>query len=56
MEKREEESGVVQGKRESFQVFNDKIEESASRLIEERKNKLRVLVGAFETVIDHQKR
>jgi hypothetical protein len=55
-EKQEEESGVVQGKRESSQVSNDKIEETASRLIEERKNKVRALAGAFQTVIDHQKK
>jgi hypothetical protein len=29
-EKQEEENGVVQGKRESSQVSNDKIEETAS--------------------------
>ncbi|XVE71348.1 hypothetical protein DITRI_Ditri10aG0143800 [Diplodiscus trichospermus] len=42
------------GKKESPTPYNDVIEETASRLREERKNKVRALVGAFETVIDKE--
>ncbi|XP_004501242.1 uncharacterized protein [Cicer arietinum] len=49
----EDESCVVQGKKES-QISNDVIQETASKLLEERKNKVRQLAGAFQTVIDHQ--
>ncbi|KAF5456582.1 hypothetical protein F2P56_026049 [Juglans regia] len=42
-----------QVKKES-QAYNDVIEETASKLLEERKNKVRALVGAFETVIDKE--
>ncbi|KAL4603278.1 hypothetical protein ACB092_10G112600 [Castanea dentata] len=42
---------VGQGKKES-QAYNDVIEETASKLLEKRKNKVKALVGAFETVID----
>lgn len=35
-------------------VYNDVIEETASKLLEKRKNKVRALVGAFETVISLQ--
>lgn len=42
---------VGQGKKET-QAYNDVIEETASKLLEKRKNKVKALVGAFETVID----
>ncbi|XWS72828.1 hypothetical protein CRYUN_Cryun02cG0073900 [Craigia yunnanensis] len=42
------------GKKESTTPYNDVIEETASKLLEERKNKVRALVGAFETVIDKE--
>ncbi|KAL5559387.1 hypothetical protein UlMin_035598 [Ulmus minor] len=45
--------GGGQGKKES-QAYNDVIEETASKLLEKRKNKVRALVGAFETVIDYE--
>ncbi|TKY45783.1 calmodulin binding [Spatholobus suberectus] len=35
-------------------LSNDVIEETASKLLEARKNKVRALAGAFQTVIDHQ--
>ncbi|XP_022751821.1 claspin-like [Durio zibethinus] len=41
-------------KKESPTPYNDVIEETASKLLEERKNKVRALVGAFETVIDKE--
>ncbi|XP_031386345.1 uncharacterized protein LOC116199899 [Punica granatum] len=41
------------GKKDS-PVSNDVIEETASKLLEKRKNKVRALVGAFETVISLQ--
>ncbi|CAL5421852.1 unnamed protein product [Camellia sinensis] len=47
----------VQGKTNSHshsQAYNDVIEETASKLREERKNKVKALVGAFETVISLQ--
>lgn len=50
--KRQVEAG--QGKKESPTAYNDVIEETASKLREERKNKVRALVGAFETVIDKE--
>ena len=40
------------GKMEA-QVSNDEIEKTV-KLLEERKNKVRALAGAFQTVIDHQ--
>ena len=40
------------GKMEA-QVSNDEIEKTA-KLLEARKNKVRALAGAFQTVIDHQ--
>ncbi|KAK9099852.1 hypothetical protein Scep_023282 [Stephania cephalantha] len=40
----------VQGKKET-QAYNDVIEETASKLVEKRKSKVKALVGAFETVI-----
>ncbi|XVE97260.1 hypothetical protein REPUB_Repub03eG0004800 [Reevesia pubescens] len=42
------------GRKESATPYNDVIEETTSRLLEERKNKVRALVGAFETVIDKE--
>lgn len=42
-----------EGKKET-QAYNDVIEETASKLREERKNKVKALVGAFETVISLQ--
>ncbi|XVF89474.1 hypothetical protein PTKIN_Ptkin19aG0133200 [Pterospermum kingtungense] len=50
-------SQVVQaghGKKESPTPNNDVIEETANKLRQERKNKVRALVGAFETVIDKE--
>ncbi|KAJ8539661.1 hypothetical protein K7X08_013913 [Anisodus acutangulus] len=44
---------VVQGKNESV-ISNDVIEETASKLREQRKNRVRALAGAFETVISLQ--
>lgn len=44
---------VVQGKKESV-VSNDVIEETASKLREQRKNRVKALAGAFETVISLQ--
>ncbi|RWR84334.1 high mobility group nucleosome-binding domain-containing protein 5-like protein [Cinnamomum micranthum f. kanehirae] len=41
------------GRRES-QVYNDVIEETASKLVEERKSRVKALVGAFETVISFE--
>jgi hypothetical protein len=46
---------VVQGnKKESHAAYNDVIEETKNKLLEERKNKVKALVGAFETVIDYE--
>ncbi|KAK7351437.1 hypothetical protein VNO77_10905 [Canavalia gladiata] len=47
---------AVQGnKKESpSHVSNDVIEETASKLLEARKNKVRALAGAFQSVIDYQ--
>ncbi|XAR71038.1 hypothetical protein NMG60_11028118 [Bertholletia excelsa] len=42
-----------QGKKDS-QAYNDVIEKTASKLMEKRRNKVRALVGAFETVISLQ--
>ncbi|MCD7448244.1 hypothetical protein HAX54_040005 [Datura stramonium] len=44
---------VVQGKKESV-VSNNVIEETASKLREQRKNRVKALAGAFETVISLQ--
>ena len=44
---------VGHAKKES-QAYNDVIEETASKLLEKRKNKVKALVGAFETVIDKE--
>jgi hypothetical protein len=46
---------VVQGnKKESHAAYNDVIEETKNKLLEERKNRVKALVGAFETVIDYE--
>ncbi|KAF4358546.1 hypothetical protein G4B88_015931 [Cannabis sativa] len=42
-----------QGMKES-QAYNNVIKETASKLMEKRKNKVKALVGAFETVIDYE--
>ncbi|CAH9120138.1 unnamed protein product [Cuscuta epithymum] len=47
-------SEVVRGTRNENVVSNDVIEETASKLREQRKNKVRALAGAFETVISLQ--
>ncbi|PPR98926.1 hypothetical protein GOBAR_AA21737 [Gossypium barbadense] len=45
----------VQGKKEPATPYNDVIEETASKLVaEKRRNKVRELVGAFENVIDKE--
>ncbi|XP_065851134.1 RNA polymerase II degradation factor 1 [Euphorbia lathyris] len=43
-----------QGKRESPVAYNDVIEETKNKLMEKRKNKVKALVGAFQTVIDYE--
>ncbi|XP_004245429.1 cell wall protein DAN4 [Solanum lycopersicum] len=45
---------VVQGKNNESVVSNNVIEETATKLREQRKNKVRALAGAFETVISRQ--
>ncbi|VFQ79360.1 unnamed protein product [Cuscuta campestris] len=45
---------VVQGTRTESVVSNSVIEETASKLREQRKNRVRALAGAFETVISLQ--
>ncbi|CAK7354202.1 unnamed protein product [Dovyalis caffra] len=51
----EQKKQVVQGnKKESHAAYNDVIEETKNKLLEERKNKVKALVGAFETVIDYE--
>jgi len=41
---------VVQGnKKESHAAYNDVIEETKNKLLKEKKNKVKALVGAFET-------
>jgi hypothetical protein len=41
---------MVQGnKKESHAAYNDVIEEIKNKLLKERKNKVKALVGAFET-------
>lgn len=42
------------GRRESPSAYNDVIEETASKLLEKRKNKVKALAGAFETVIAYE--
>ncbi|KAJ0100105.1 hypothetical protein Patl1_21817 [Pistacia atlantica] len=44
----------VQGKKDSQILFNNVIEQTASKLAEIRKSKVKALVGAFETVISLQ--
>lgn len=44
----------VQGKKEEQGLFNNVIEETASKLVESRKSKVKALVGAFESVISLQ--
>ncbi|KAI3462901.1 hypothetical protein Pfo_019564 [Paulownia fortunei] len=46
----------VQGKKDAQGLFNNVIEETASKLVESRKSKVKALVGAFETVISLQER
>eukprot|EP00268_Persea_americana_P006138 TRINITY_DN12184_c0_g1_i1.p1 TRINITY_DN12184_c0_g1~~TRINITY_DN12184_c0_g1_i1.p1 ORF type:complete len:512 (-),score=129.55 TRINITY_DN12184_c0_g1_i1:841-2376(-) len=52
-DKEESKRQDIRGKKES-PAYNDVIEETASKLVEKRKNKVRALVGAFETVISLQ--
>ncbi|XP_068312310.1 uncharacterized protein [Pyrus communis] len=42
------------GKKDSVPAYNDVIEETTNKLMEKRKNKVKALVGAFETVIDYE--
>ncbi|KAL4366187.1 hypothetical protein GQ457_05G017230 [Hibiscus cannabinus] len=44
----------LQGKKDENGLFNNVIEETASKLVETRKSKVKALVGAFETVISLQ--
>lgn len=44
----------VQDKKDAQGLFNNVIEETASKLVESRKSKVKALVGAFETVISLQ--
>ncbi|XP_051119512.1 uncharacterized protein LOC127243498 [Andrographis paniculata] len=44
----------VQDKKDAQCLFNNVIEETASKLVESRKSKVKALVGAFETVISLQ--
>ncbi|XP_075512393.1 uncharacterized protein LOC142547785 [Primulina tabacum] len=46
----------VQGKKDDQLLFNNVIEETASKLVKSRKSKVKALVGAFETVISLQER
>ncbi|KAI4346642.1 hypothetical protein L6164_007522 [Bauhinia variegata] len=46
----------VQGKKDAQGLFNNVIEETASKLVETRKSKVKALVGAFETVISLQEK
>ncbi|XP_073041036.1 uncharacterized protein [Primulina eburnea] len=46
--------GDVQGRKDAQGLFNNVIEETASKLVESRKSKVKALVGAFETVISLQ--
>ncbi|KAL7606435.1 hypothetical protein Lser_V15G20287 [Lactuca serriola] len=43
-----------QGRKDAQGLFNNVIEETASKLVESRKSKVKALVGAFETVISLQ--
>ncbi|KAL6181663.1 hypothetical protein ACLB2K_048313 [Fragaria x ananassa] len=44
----------VKGKKDDQKLLNNVIEETASKLVETRKSKVKALVGAFETVISLQ--
>lgn len=44
----------MQGKKDAQGLYNNVIEETASKLVESRKSKVKALVGAFETVISLQ--
>ncbi|XP_038983453.1 uncharacterized protein LOC103709268 [Phoenix dactylifera] len=44
----------TRGKKEAQSLFNNVIEETASKLVETRRSKVKALVGAFETVISLQ--
>ncbi|KAH6774566.1 hypothetical protein C2S52_002454 [Perilla frutescens var. hirtella] len=44
----------VQGKKDAQGLLNNVIEQTASKLVESRKSKVKALVGAFETVISLQ--
>ncbi|KAK4768632.1 hypothetical protein SAY87_003773 [Trapa incisa] len=44
----------IQEKKDTKGLFNNVIEETASKLVETRKSKVKALVGAFETVISLQ--
>lgn len=44
----------LHGKKDAQGLFNNVIEETASKLVETRKSKVKALVGAFETVISLQ--
>ncbi|KAL5987668.1 hypothetical protein ACLOJK_035418 [Asimina triloba] len=46
----------VQREKGEKRLFNDVIEETANKLVETRKSKVKALVGAFETVISLQER
>lgn len=53
-DKAETKPEVLQGKKDLAPLSNDVIEETASKLREQRKNKVKALAGAFETVISLQ--
>ncbi|XP_004292882.1 PREDICTED: neurofilament heavy polypeptide [Fragaria vesca subsp. vesca] len=56
-EKPQEAAGTAgNNKKEAAPAYNDVIEETASKLMaqEKRRNKVKALVGAFETVIDYE--
>ncbi|XP_027153181.1 uncharacterized protein LOC113753273 [Coffea eugenioides] len=44
----------MQGRKDAQGLFNNVIEETANKLVESRKSKVKALVGAFETVISLQ--
>ncbi|KZV42761.1 hypothetical protein F511_07458 [Dorcoceras hygrometricum] len=46
----------VRGKKSDLLLFNNVIEETASKLVKSRKSKVKALVGAFETVISLQEK
>ncbi|KAL1338186.1 hypothetical protein HN51_032856 [Arachis hypogaea] len=46
----------MQDKKDAQGLFNNVIEETASKLVEARKSKVKALVGAFETVISLQEK